>query len=310
MYQYKWKKHGIVYAPNGDKIWAKTHAAVPTPYALSNEIIRIFFTAMDVNGRGRPSYIDVAAENPLNILSISEMPLLEIGKHGCFDDNGVMSVCVMESEPDTLFMYYVGFELCHHVPYRIFTGLAISKDKGMTFTRYSYTPILDRTNDELFFRCGPFVMFDEGVFKLWYVAGSEWTEINGKQMPVYDLRYQESKDGIHWVDTGKLSMAITGEDEHGFGRPWVVKRGPNDYQLFYSIRRRSLAAYRLGYAESTDGINWVRKDNEIGLDVTSGEFDSNAIMYSAVISVGDKTYCFYNGNNFGEQGFGVAELIK
>jgi hypothetical protein len=32
-------------------------------------------------------------------------------------------------------------------------------------------------------------------------------------------------------------------------------------------------------------------------------------MYSAVISVGDKTYCFYNGNNFGEQGFAVAELI-
>jgi hypothetical protein len=70
-----------------------------------------------------------------------------------------------------------------------------------------------------------------------------------------------------------------------------------------------VAAYRLGYAESNNGINWIRKDEEMGLDVTPGEFDSDAIMYSAVISVGDKTYCFYNGNNFGEQGFGVAELI-
>ena len=206
-------------------------------------------------------------------------------------------------------MYYVGFELCHHVRYRLFTGLAVSKDGGRTFKRHSRVPVLDRTDSELFFRCGPFVMIDEGVFKLWYVAGSEWTNIGGKEMPVYDLRYQESKDGIHWSGTGKLSMAITGEDEHGFGRPWVVKRGPNDYQLFYSIRRRSFAAYRLGYAESTDGIHWVRKDDEMGLDVSPGEFDSEAIMYSAVISVGEKTYCFYNGNNFGEQGFGVAELI-
>jgi hypothetical protein len=31
-------------------------------------------------------------------------------------------------------------------------------------------------------------------------------------------------------------------------------------------------------------------------------------MYSAVISVNAKTYCFYNGNNFGEEGFAVAEL--
>ncbi|MDP3010613.1 MAG: hypothetical protein Q8N30_16295 [Methylococcales bacterium] len=309
MYQSRWKKLGVVYVPDGDKAWAKSHAATPTPYVLNNEIIRVFFTSMDVNGCGRPSYIDVSAENPRNVISVSETPLLEIGERGCFDDNGVMSVCVLESEPGILFMYYVGFELCHHVPYRIFTGLAVSKDNGMSFKRQSRVPVLDRTNDELFFRCGPFVMFDEGVFKLWYVAGSEWTEINGKQMPIYDLRYQESKDGIHWADTGKLSMAITGEDEHGFGRPWVVKRGVNDYQLFYSIRRRSLAAYRLGYAESTDGINWTRKDDEMGLDVTSGEFDSDAIMYSAVISVGDKTYCFYNGNNFGEQGFGVAELI-
>jgi len=153
-------------------------------------------------------------------------------------------------------------------------------------------------------------MLDEGVFKLWYVAGSEWTNLNGKEMPVYDLRYQESKDGIHWADRGMLSMAITGEDEHGFGRPWVIKRGPNDYQLFYSIRRRSFGAYRLGYAESTDGIHWVRKDDEMGLDVSPDGFDSQAIMYSAVINVKGKTYCFYNGNNFGEKGFGVAELVE
>ena len=105
-------------------------------------------------------------------------------------------------------------------------------------------------------------------------------------------------------------MEIVDGDEHGFGRPWVVKRGPEDYQMFYSVRRRSLAAYRLGYAESTDGINWMRKDCEMGLDVSAGEFDSDAIMYSAVISVGDKTYCFYNGNNFGEKGFAIAELVS
>lgn len=305
----QWKKLGIVWKPDGSNAWAKTHAAAPTPFRLNDDVIRVFVTCLDDKGRGRPSYVDVAASCPTRVLGVLPRPSLDIGKSGTFDDNGLMAISIVRAESGDLFMYYAGFELCTQIRYRIFTGLAVSRDRGATFKRHGRAAILDRSDDELFFRCGPFAMLDSGMFKLWYVAGSEWTDIGGRPMPVYDLRYQESKDGIHWAPKGQLSMALTGKDEHGFGRPWVVKRGPNDYQLFYSIRRRSLAAYRLGYAESRDGINWIRKDEEMGLDVTPGGFDSDAIMYSGVISVGDKTYCFYNGNNFGEQGFGVAELM-
>lgn len=304
-----WHKLGVVWNSDGSQPWAQTHGMGPTPFRLNDGVIRVFITCLDGQGRGRPGYVDVAAQDPTRVLNVSPGSVLDIGQPGTFDDNGLMAISIVKPESNILFMYYAGFEICTHIRYRIFSGLAVSQDGGKTFSRHSRTPILDRTDNELFFRGGPFAMYDEGMFKLWYVAGSKWTSLNGKSMPVYDLRYQESKDGIHWADTGKLSMAITGDDEHGFGRPWIVKRGPNDYQLFYSIRRRSLAAYRLGYAESTDGINWVRKDQEMGLDVSPGGFDSDAIMYSAVISAGDKTYCFYNGNNFGEQGFGVAELI-
>lgn len=306
----RWRKLGLVWNTDGKSPWAKAHGMVPTPFRLNGEVIRVFVTCLDDKGRGRPGYVDVSAQNPTCVLSVSPSAVLDVGESGNFDDNGVIATSFIRLDSSTLFMYYAGFELCTNIRYRIFAGLAVSKDNGATFTRYSNTPILDRANAELFFRSGAFVIFDDGVFKLWYVAGSEWTLLNGKSMPVYDLRYQESLDGIHWSDVGKLSMAITGEDEHGFGRPWVVKRGPNDYQLFYSIRRRSFGAYRLGYAESTDGIYWVRKDDEMGLDVSSDGFDSNAIMYSAVINVSGKTYCFYNGNSFGEAGFGVAELIE
>jgi predicted GH43/DUF377 family glycosyl hydrolase len=255
-------------------------------------------------------YVDVSASDPKKVLSISSRPLMDIGVKGAFDDNGLMVTSVVQTKSGELLMYYAGFEICTQIRYRILSGLALSRDGGESFKRYSNAPILDRTNHELYFRGGPFTLLDEGIFKLWYVAGSTWVNLNGKDMPVYDLRYQESVDGVHWGDRGKLSMAISGEDEHGFGRPWVVKRESNKYQMFYSIRRRSFGAYRLGYAESNDGVCWERKDIEMGLDVSSDGFDSNAIMYSAVISVDGKIYCFYNGNNFGENGFGVAELIE
>lgn len=306
----KWFKRGIVWRTPGVHSWSMSHAMGPTPFVIDSNTIRIFLTTLDADGCGRPMFVDVSADDPMDVMRVSSVPILDIGQPGSFDDNGLMATCVIESRPGTLFMYYAGFEICKKIRYRILTGLAVSKNGGESFVRLKTTPVLERSDSEAHFRCGPFAMLDDEIYKLWYVAGSDWARVNGKLMPIYELRYQESKDGVLWKEQGEVSMPLTGSDEHGFGRPWVIKRGDKDYQLFYSIRRRSLGAYRLGYAESTDGISWVRKDQEMGLDVSADGFDSSAIMYSAVVCVQGRTYCFYNGNNFGESGFGVAELIE
>jgi hypothetical protein len=305
----RWNKLGLVWGPDGSRLWAKTHGMGPTPFQLNDDIIRVYLTCIDGKGRGLPVYVDLSSDDPRKVLNVGPEPLLELGAPGTFDDNGLVVLSLVQPEKGTLFLYYAGFELGTQIRYRIFTGLAISRDGGKTFKKHSQAPILDRSNEELYFRCGPFVLLDEGVFKLWYAAGSEWIQVKGKSLPVYDLRYQESKDGITWSPRGYISMAVTGQDEHGFGRPWVVKKGPKDYQLFYSIRKTSAAAYRLGYAESSDGIHWHRKDEEMGLDVSAGGFDADAIMFSSVITTKGRTFCFYNGNGFGEKGFGVAELV-
>nr|WP_284508027.1 hypothetical protein [Caballeronia sp. GAOx1] len=305
----KWHRLGVVWKPDGSLDWARSHAMGPTPYRLNDDVIRVYLTCLDDKGRGRPGYVDVSSVDPTRIVTVGAEPLLDVGAPGTFDDNGLMVLSLVPVDANTVYMYYAGFELCVSVRYRIFTGLAISRDGGATFERYSQAPVLDRSDSERIIRGGSFVMKDGDRFRLWYVAGNEWVELNGKMMPVYDLRYQESLDGLQWSGTGHLSMALTGDDEHGFGRPWIQKCDDGTYRMFYSIRRRSLAAYRLGYAESCDGVQWTRKDNEMGLDVSPTGVESQAIMYSATLTVGAKTYCFYNGNNFGEQGFCVAEMV-
>jgi hypothetical protein len=305
----RWKKLGIVWHPEGSQPWARTHGMVPTPVPLpGGKIIRVYLTCLDTEGRGRPGYVDLDASDPTRVLGALRGPLLELGQPGCFDDNGLVVTSVVPVSAEKFHMYYAGFELCQKIRYRIFTGLAISQDGGRSFRRHSEAPVLDRADGELFFRAGPFVMLDGSTFKLWYVSGSSWTRIQGKDLPVYDLRYMESQDGIHWESSGRMSLPVTQEDEHGFGRPWVLKRGQGDYRLFYSVRRRSFAAYRLGYAESSDGLIWARKDSEIGLDVSPEDFDSREISYAAVVDLPGRSYCFYNGNGFGSDGVGLAVL--
>ncbi|MFM5585741.1 hypothetical protein ACET65_01885 [Aeromonas rivipollensis] len=304
----RWKKLGIIYRPDGTKSWAKTHAMIPTPIRLNDEVIRVYTTFCDDHGIGRPGYVDVEAKNPKKVIGVSNSPLLELGALGSFDDNGILTCSVVDMGNGHIAMYYVGFELSTKVRYRLLTGLAISNDGGNTFHRHSSTPVLERTNAERLFRGGPYCIHELNRYRLWYVAGSDWTDINGKAMPIYNLRYLESDDGIVWPEQGQVIMDITAEDEHGFGRPCVIRKSGGGYRMFYSIRRRSLNAYRLGYAESTDGLTWHRMDDKLNLDVTPNEFDSEAIMYAAPIEVDGSLYVFYNGNDFGREGFALALL--
>lgn len=305
----RWQKRGVVWRPDGSRWWARSHATCPTPLALGDHRLRIYLQCRDANGIGRVGYVDVATDDGCRVIGESSEPCLDIGPPGTFDENGVLQTSVVALPDGRLLMYYVGFELGTKTRYRLLSGLAVSEDGGRHFVRRKNTPVLERSDQELFFRGGPFVLHDEGKFRMWYVAGSAWTEIDGKPMPCYDLRYIESADGETWPAEGRVVLPVVHADEHAFGRPWVVRRDAG-YQLFFSVRRRSLGQYRLGYAESPDGLAWTRRDESLNLDVTPGAWDGQAIMYSAVVESAGRTLLFYNGNNFGETGFGLAELER
>lgn len=303
----RWEKLGVVWRPPGDLWWARKYATCPTPFWREDGTLRIFVQCRDEKNIGRIGYVDVNPDDPREILAVSEAPVLDAGRPGAFDDNGVFQTSVVRSPEGQVFLYYVGFELCHQIRYRLLTGLAVSDDDGETFRRVKTTPVLERSPEELHFRCGPYVIFHEGEYHMWYIAGSDWEVIDGKPMPLYNLRYIKSQDGVNWPAWGQVVLDIDPAREHGFGRPYIL-RDRSGFKMFYSIRGRVPPAYYLGYAESPDGLTWTRKDDEMNLHTSSGHWDSDSVEYSAIVEHAGRTFCFYNGNDFGVTGFGVAEL--
>jgi predicted GH43/DUF377 family glycosyl hydrolase len=75
--------------------------------------------------------------------------------------------------------------------------------------------------------------------------------------------------------------------------------------MWYSYRGRS---YRIGYAESDNGIEWVRKDEEVGIDVSESGWDSEMIEYPYIFDHEGQRYMLYNGNGYGRTGIGLAVL--
>jgi hypothetical protein len=66
--------------------------------------------------------------------------------------------------------------------------------------------------------------------------------------------------------------------------------------------------YRIGYASSKDLQTWERSDSNAGISVSEAGWDSQMVCYPEVVQVDGRVLLFYNGNGFGEGGFGYAVL--
>ena len=305
-----WDKKGLICSHETLNLpWYKKNTMVPIPYLMNENCLRIFVTMCDEQNIGRIGYIDVDPQNPSNIISHSKNPVVNIGDDGNFDDNGVVTASLLKHD-NKLYLYYSGYQSCVKVPYLIFTGLAVSDDNGNTFTKISNrVPILDRISGESGTRCVPFVIHEHGKFKMWYTAdsGNGWIDGEKKKLPLYDLKYLESNSPIEWPRApGKLAVEFKDSDEHGIAKCTLWKED-GIYKIIYSIRSLS-KQYRLGYGESNDGINFTRKDDQVGLDVSESGWDSEMVAFAERIVVKDKTYLFYCGNHYGMAGIGYAVL--
>lgn len=301
----QWEKKGIIASPDYNCGFGNTRIMIPSPIQVEEKILRIFCGFCDRNGISRVGFYDVRIDKPSHILKVSKKPVFDLGRDGSFDDNGVVPLSIIKVKKE-LYMYYVGFQKGVKIPYYMFGGLAISMNNGLNFERYSESPILDRVESEIYARCGMNVLIHDNKFMMWYIGsyGEGWARKKDKLVPQYIMRYIESEDGIHWVGSGKICMNYKSEDEHGFGRPFVFHNN-GIFKQYYSIRTLS-KGYKLGYAESSDGIQWNRQDERVGIFCSDTGWDSQNICYASLFQYNDITYMFYNGNNMGDTGFGYA----
>jgi hypothetical protein len=298
----KWRKLGRVWAPAGDLWWARTHAFIPTPLLLDDRI-RVYVTTLDERQYGRVAFVDLDRRDPMTVIGSAAEPLLDLGSLGAFDEAGVNASSVVRNGAEE-WLYYIGWQRGTRVPHLLFAGLAKRTGDGR-FERVSRVPVLDRTDQEPFSRSAPFVTKTAEGFRAWYWSCREWIEESGAVLYSSVIKHAVSGDGITWSTVNPTCIAPEDPD-YAVGRPWVVQEGGR-YRMWYSIRSRSLP-YRLGYAESLDGISWSRKDDAVGLTRSESGWDSEMVCFPAVLDVDGRRLLFYNGNRHGLTGFGLAEL--
>lgn len=311
----KWKKKGLIYSPdnNNRDDWRVTHAQVPIVDKVNEEILRVYFGTRDSCNRTVTTYLEIEADNPQNIIYVHDKPVLNVGELGCFDDSGAMPSWIVNQD-GVKYLYYIGWNQGVTVGYRNSIGLAVSHDGGKSFTRLYQGPIVDRTKTEPHFCAAPCVLVEDGLWRMWYLSCVKWVVYKDRSEPFYHIKYAESGDGINWERQGIVAIDFKSPDEAGIVRSSVLHE-EGIYKMWYSYRKLQdyrtyrASSYRIGYAESNDGVQWQRMDETVGIDVSDEGWDSQMLAYPYVYKYKGHTYMVYNGNGFGQSGFGYAVLV-
>jgi hypothetical protein len=303
-----WRKRGRIIDPACHGSWIVSHASVPCVLRLDEERWRVYFSGRDEENRSQTGFLDLALvdEEVPEILVLSDEPVLRPGAVGMFDDAGAMASCLVERDGD-VYLYYIGWNRAVSVPFRNAVGLAVSTDGGLTFERVSSGPLLDRSIHDPGFTASTWVLIEDGIWRMWYLSCLGWEQTGEGLHHRYHIKYAESSDGVQWRRDGRVCIDFASDGEYAISRPCVIREPTGLYRMWYSHRG---TRYRIGYAESQDGLSWERRDTERGLEPSATGWDSEMVEYPCVFDRENRRYLIYNGNGYGATGLGLAEALE
>jgi len=284
-----------------------SHAQIPTVLVLEDRL-RVYFATRPQKDLTLTTFVDLDKRDPRRILYIHNRPVLELGRRGMFDNHGIMPNFVVSVNGEVL-LYYVGWYRGSSIPYHNAIGLAVSEDNGRTFRKMFEGPILDRTPSEPYSVGSIYIVQEHESLHMFYTYVFDWLSINGRLEPIYHIKHALSSNGIEWTKTDRICIKQKHEGE-AVARPSIIFKDQR-YHMWFCFRgsqdfRGGKDSYRIGYASSDNLLDWTRKDSAAGINVSETGWDSEMVTYPCIVNVDDGYLMFYNGNGFGQTGFGYA----
>lgn len=305
----KWIRLGKVFCAENENDLMRSYGRMPTPLHLDGDVFRIYFESRNESGTASPYFLDMEVCTAPKVINVHKTPLLLNGQPGAFDDNGITPFSAHMLIDGRVRLYYAGWNQERNVPFRNAIGLAESTDGGITFTKLFDGPVLGQDKFDPIFPTGPCVIEDDGIWKMWYTSFINWKKTESGFVHHYDIKYRESHDGLSWDFNPITAIPHQNEFEYAFVCRSVIKFNEK-YHMWYCFRGQpDITTYRIGYAESKDGITWIRRDADMrDFAPCDSEWDSDMLCYPAVFKHRDRLYMLYNGNGYGATGFGLAML--
>lgn len=297
----KWKKLGQIFIPNNDNPFLQSHASNPLPVHLQDDIFRVFYSGRNIENKSSVGFVDIDIETK-ELINYLKEPLVTFGEESSFYSHGISIGNVYEAN-NNYYILFMAWQFPKNAHWRGDVGRLklINKKELVVEPQEVFMGIDEEDKISLSY---PFVIFHEGIYKMWYGSTITWDAGNNEM--IHSVKYATSKDALTWEKHGTAIPYETGVAQ-AFSKPSVII-DKNGYHMWFSYRSGDGTTYRIGYAHSTNGIKWIRQEKNTGIDVSEQGWDSEMICYPFVFDHKGKRYMLYNGNGYGKTGFGLAVL--
>jgi hypothetical protein len=270
---------------------------------LEGNLYRIFFSGRDEKNRSSVGAVDVDLAQH-KVINEYHLPFFEHGPEKSFFADGV-SIGNIYKVNDLRYMLFMGWQNRENMHWRGDIGRLILTSE-LTLELDSWEPFMGCDEKDPVSLSYPWVQATPvGGFNMWYGSTLTWDAGNGEMLHI--IKHAFSDDGHNWNRTG---LAVPFELGHAqaFSRPTTVQSREGYFEMWFSYRSGSGDKYRIGYATSENGINWKLELDKAGITVSDSGWDSEMIEYPFVFDHDGRRYMLYNGNGYGETGFGLAVL--
>ena len=296
-----WKKLGQIYHCKPIDNYLLSHASNPLAIHLRGDIYRVFFSGRNKENKSSVGYADIDIVKQQEV-DVCKNVVFKHGKSSSFYSHGV-SIGNMYQVQNKNYIQFMAWQVKGGGHWRGDIGRLKLGDDFDSLELDPKEVYFGSDGEDKVSLSYSWVMFDEGIYKMWYGSTIDWSSENGEMVHV--IKYTTSQDGEVWEKHG-LAIPFKIGDAQAFSRPTVFK-DDDGYHMWFSYRSGDGTKYRIGYAYSPDGLNWDRKKDS-GIDVSPDGWDSEMICYPFVFYHKGKKYMLYNGNEFGKYGFGLAML--
>ena len=299
-----WKKLGLLYCPEDTDRHPKlaTHAANPLPVLLEGNVYRVFYSGRDSDNRSSVGAVDIDIVRH-EVVRDHHAPFFLHGPPGSFHADGVSLGCSY-SVGDTRYLLFMGWQNPPGAHWRGDIG-RLTLHPDWTLTLDSDAPFMTSEEKDPVSLSYPWVWrAADGSYRMWYGSTIDWDAGNGEMLHV--INQASSNNGHDWHREG-LAVPYELGVAQAFSKPVVIENDTGEgLSMWFSCRGGDGGLYRIGRADSADGVTWQRVSETAGIDVSAEGWDSDMIEYPHVFAHAGQRYMLYNGNGYGKSGFGLA----
>jgi hypothetical protein len=274
---------------------------------VSDSVFYLFYTGTDQSPMSNSNSIGFAtSDSGFNFTKHAGNPFLS-GDGSGFDSLSVTNGALL-IDGDSLVIYYSASGI----------GRATALTPAGPWNRLEY-PVLENGNSgewDAGYIHAYSVLKDGNTYIMFYTGG----DVPPPGVHNFRIGMATSTDGINWIKYDDLSTttapyaesdpvlmpgSMGNWDDYAVWQPSVIKRD-SVYEMFYL--GHTLITAGIGYANSSDGINWVKVPNNAIYTISDDPYavSSGGIIESPTVCVKDGQYFMYYDYGFDVGAIGLA----